>query len=118
MSKPTLKMIKYICLGNRIHRRYDKNFFKTINHCAAESTSPDAGAGDNPEHATIDPRFQSGGGLWSGNCGTANESPAAATTDRIVGGRETERHQYPWMVFQPKAALTTAVTSFIQGFGP
>ena len=71
-------------------------------HCEGERRSD---ASSSEPNAIVDASFQSGGGLWSGSCGSANEIdigsfqvPNLNPTNRIVGGTETERHQYPWMV--------------------
>ena len=85
---------------HRVHI-YDSNFFKSLYHCEGERR---AEASNNEPNAVVDASFQRGGGLWSGSCGTANEMDSSFTinniapSNRIVGGMETARHQYPWMV--------------------
>ena len=85
-----------ISLEHRVHI-YDSNFFKALYHCEGERRQD---ASNNEPNAIVDATFQSGGGLWSGSCGTANEIDPLilGPTNRIVGGIETVRHQYPWMV--------------------
>ena len=85
-----------LSLEHRVHI-YDSNFFKALYHCEGERR-PDVS--NSEPNAIVDATFQSGGGLWSGACGTANEIDALilGPTNRIVGGSETARHQYPWMV--------------------
>ena len=55
---------------------------------------------ENQENPEEDPNYVGAnlfGGLWSGICGTAN-NVGSGTQNRIVGGFETQEHQYPWMV--------------------
>ena len=81
---------------HRVHI-YDSNFFKALYHCEGERR-PEVGNGES--NALVDATFQSGGGLWSGSCGSANEVDPLilGPSNRIVGGVETDKHQYPWMV--------------------
>ena len=84
--------------GHHVYR-YDSNFFKALYHCEGDKharTGPD----NSEANPAVDPSFQSGGGLWSGNCGSANAAQIynANPSNRIVGGTETVKHQYPWMV--------------------
>ena len=101
-TRPISDTIHFCLLGNRVHV-YDSNFFKALYHCKGEREkhADDSNAGN----AAVDAAFQSGGGLWSGICGSANEIDANKFTipnsnqlNRIVGGNETAKHQYPWMV--------------------
>ena len=90
----------FVLTEHRVHI-YDSNFFKSLYHCEGERR---AEASNNEPNAVVDASFQRGGGLWSGSCGTANEMDSSFTinniapSNRIVGGMETARHQYPWMV--------------------
>ena len=92
--------IIFVITEHRVHI-YDSNFFKSLYHCEGERR---AEASNNEPNAVVDASFQRGGGLWSGSCGTANEMDSSFTinniapSNRIVGGMETARHQYPWMV--------------------
>jgi len=78
---------------HRVHI-YDSNFFKSLYHCEGERRQE---ISSNEPNALVDATFQSGGGLWSGSCGSSNELDSLLS-DRIVGGVETIKHQYPWMV--------------------
>ena len=78
---------------HRVHI-YDSNFFKSLYHCEGERRQE---ISSNEPNALVDATFQSGGGLWSGSCGSSNELDSLLS-DRIVGGEETIKHQYPWMV--------------------
>ena len=78
---------------HRVHI-YDRNFFKSLYHCEGERRQD---VSSNEPNALVDATFQSGGGLWSGSCGSSNELDSLLS-DRIVGGVETIKHQYPWMV--------------------
>ena len=90
----------FLLSEHRVHI-YDSNFFKSLYHCEGERRTE---ASNNEPNAVVDASFQRGGGLWSGSCGTANEMDSSFTinniapSNRIVGGMETGRHQYPWMV--------------------
>ena len=90
----------FVLTEHRVHI-YDSNFFKSLYHCEGERRTD---ASNNEPNAVVDASFQRGGGLWSGSCGTANEMDSSFTinniapSNRIVGGMETGRHQYPWMV--------------------
>ena len=96
----TFMFIIFVITEHRVHI-YDSNFFKSLYHCEGERR---AEASNNEPNAVVDASFQRGGGLWSGSCGTANEMDSSFTinniapSNRIVGGMETARHQYPWMV--------------------
>ena len=90
-------------LLGRYLRVYDSNFFKALYHCEGERKKHSGGSTEG--NAVVDASFQSGGGLWSGTCGTANEIESndfiitnPNPLNRIVGGTETSLHQYPWMV--------------------
>ena len=86
---------------HRVHI-YDSNFFKSLYHCEGERRQE---ISSNEPNALVDATFQSVGGLWSGSCGSSNELDSLLS-DRIVGGEETIKHQYPWMVIFHKATLS------------
>jgi hypothetical protein len=74
---------------------YANNFFSgQTSECQNAATHTEtASNGDDPNYTGAN-LF---GGLWSGTCGTSNIFKNSQS-NRIVGGEETEEHQYPWMV--------------------
>ena len=75
---------------------YANNFFSgQSGNCDQQVAHENTAANGN------DPNYQGAnlyGGLWSGSCGMSNLFGSSTGQDRIVGGNETEEHQYPWMV--------------------
>ena len=74
---------------------YANNFFSgQPSHCQDQVAhqGDQASNGDDPNYAGAN-LF---GGLWSGTCGTSN---IFKSQNRIVGGEETIKHQFPWMVY-------------------
>ena len=92
----------FVLSEHRVHI-YDSNFFKSLYHCEGERRQE---ISSNEPNALVDATFQSGGGLWSGSCGSSNELDSLLS-DRIVGGVETIKHQYPWMVSALSFSIST-----------
>ena len=90
-----------VTVGEKNHdTTYGDGFFKEqgSQQCVSMNSGPGLDVPADPN----DPNFAGAslyGGLWSGTCGSSNTvTRGPQSSSRIVGGHETEEHQYPWMV--------------------